>query len=87
MDAFVIIVVGGVVGWLASIVMRTDVEMGLLANVVVGVAGSLLGFMLAGALDIGANERIGRWAVSVVGAALLIAQLTALGVFRRSTLR
>jgi uncharacterized membrane protein YeaQ/YmgE (transglycosylase-associated protein family) len=87
MDAFVTVAVGGVVGWLASIVMRSDVEMGLLANVVVGIVGSLLGSLLAGALDIGGNGTIGRWVVSVVGASLLIAQVTALGVFRRPALR
>jgi uncharacterized membrane protein YeaQ/YmgE (transglycosylase-associated protein family) len=87
MDAFVTIVVGAVVGWLASILLRTGVGMGLLANVVVGIIGSFLGFMLAGALDLGASGTIGRWAVPVVGASLLIAQLTALGVFRRPALR
>jgi uncharacterized membrane protein YeaQ/YmgE (transglycosylase-associated protein family) len=87
MDAFVTIVVGGVVGSLASLVMRTDVEMGLPANVVVGMVGSFLGFLLAAALDMGAGGTIVRWTVPVVSAALLIAQLTALGVFRRPALR
>ncbi len=87
MDVLVTIVAGGVVGWLASILMQKDAQMGLLANVVVGVVGSLVGFTLARALDIGADGTILRWTVSVVGASLLIAMISVLGVFRRPALR
>lgn len=37
------IIVGGIAGWLASILMKTNVEMGLLANVVVGMIGAIIG--------------------------------------------
>ena len=87
MDLLVTIVIGGVVGWLASILMRTNGQMGLLANVIVGIIGSFVGFTLAGALNIGAAGAISRWIVSVVGASLLIALLTVLGVFRRPATR
>ena len=43
----VTIIVGGIVGWLASMVMKTDKQMGILANVVVGIVGSSVGFWLA----------------------------------------
>jgi uncharacterized membrane protein YeaQ/YmgE (transglycosylase-associated protein family) len=35
--------VGGIIGWLASMVMRTDAQQGILLNVVVGIVGALLG--------------------------------------------
>ncbi len=43
MNLIIWIVLGGVIGWLASIVMRTDGQQGLILNVVVGIAGGLLG--------------------------------------------
>lgn len=44
----ILLVVGGVLGWLASIVMRTDAQQGILLNIVVGIVGALLGgFLLA----------------------------------------
>ena len=48
MGILVWLIVGGVVGWLASIVMRTDAQQGILLNVVVGIVGALLaGFILS----------------------------------------
>ena len=43
----VTIVVGGLIGWVASILMRTNAQMGLVANIVVGVVGALIGKWLA----------------------------------------
>jgi uncharacterized membrane protein YeaQ/YmgE (transglycosylase-associated protein family) len=37
------LVIGGIIGWLASVVMRTDKQQGILANIVVGVVGSYIG--------------------------------------------
>ncbi len=82
MGWLVTIVVGGIVGWLASIVMKTNAQMGILANVIVGIIGSSLGFWLAGVLGFAAYGAIASWIVAVVGAAILIAILRALGVFR-----
>ena len=87
MDLLVTIVIGGIVGWLASVLMRTDGQMGLLANVVVGILGSFAGFALTRAMDIGADGALGRWIVSVAGASLLIALLSVLGVFGRPATR
>ena len=47
MSWVITLIVGGVVGWLASLVMKTNAQMGLIANVIVGVVGSLLGFWIA----------------------------------------
>ena len=46
----VLIIVGGILGWLASIVMKTDGQQGLLLNVVVGIVGSCLGNLILGPL-------------------------------------
>ena len=82
MNWIITIVVGGIVGWLASIVMKTNAQMGLLANVVVGIVGSSLGFWLAGALGLATYGAIAQWLVAIAGAAILIVILKALGVFK-----
>ena len=50
MGWIIAIIVGGVAGWLASIVMRRDASMGILWNIVVGIIGALIGNVLASAL-------------------------------------
>ena len=82
MDLIITIVVGGIIGWLASLVMKTGAQMGLIANVVVGIIGSSLGFWLAGALGLAAYGSVARWIVAVAGAAILIFILKALGIFK-----
>jgi uncharacterized membrane protein YeaQ/YmgE (transglycosylase-associated protein family) len=82
MSFIVAIVIGGIIGWLASKVMKTDAQMGLLANIVVGVVGSVLGHWLAGALGIAAFGSLGSFIISLLGAVVLIAILRALGFFR-----
>jgi len=56
----VTLIVGGVVGWLASILMKTNAQMGIIANIVVGIIGSSLGFWLAGVLD--CPQAVPSWA-------------------------
>ena len=82
MNWIVTLVVGGIVGWLASILMKTNAQMGIIANVVVGIVGSILGFWLAGVIGLAAYGSIVRWVVAVIGAALLIWILKAVGVFK-----
>jgi uncharacterized membrane protein YeaQ/YmgE (transglycosylase-associated protein family) len=76
----VTLVIGGVIGWLASLVMKTDAQMGLVGNVIVGIVGSALGFWLAGLLGIAAGSAIGGYIIAVIGAAVLIGLLKAIGV-------
>jgi uncharacterized membrane protein YeaQ/YmgE (transglycosylase-associated protein family) len=83
MNWLITLIIGGIVGWLASILMKTNAQMGLLANILVGVIGSLLGYWIAGSLGIAPTGGIGRVAVAVAGAALLIFLLRLLGAFRR----
>jgi uncharacterized membrane protein YeaQ/YmgE (transglycosylase-associated protein family) len=82
-DLIISLVIGGIVGWLASIVMKTNAQMGWIANVLVGVVGSALGFWLAGVVGLEASGGILRVVVAIAGAALLIFILSLLGIFRR----
>jgi uncharacterized membrane protein YeaQ/YmgE (transglycosylase-associated protein family) len=83
MDLIISLIIGGIVGWLASIVMKTNAQMGWIANVLVGVVGSALGFWLAGLFGLEASGGILRFVVAIAGAALLIFILSLLGIFRR----
>ena len=76
------LIIGGIVGWLASMVMKTDAQMGWTANVLVGVVGSMLGFWIAGALGMAPAGGIMRFVISIAGAVLLIFILRKLGIFR-----
>jgi len=82
MSWIVTIVVGGIIGWLASIIMKTNAQMGIIANVVVGIVGSSLGFWMAGLIGLAAYGAIAQWAVAVVGAAVLILILKVFGIFK-----
>ena len=83
MNLIITLIIGGIVGWLASIVMKTNAQMGLIANVVVGLLGSLLGYWIAGELGM-APTGILRFVVAVAGAALLIFILEKVGVFKKT---
>lgn len=76
------LIVGGVVGWLAGMVMKTGGQMGILANIVVGIVGAVIGGWLFGLLGLAAYGLVGRLIMYVAGGAVLIAILRALKVFR-----
>jgi uncharacterized membrane protein YeaQ/YmgE (transglycosylase-associated protein family) len=76
------LIIGGVIGWLASLVMKTSAQMGIIANIVVGIIGAVLGFWLAGALGIVAVGSVGAWIISIIGAVVLIAILKALNIYK-----
>ena len=82
MNWLVTIIVGAIVGWLASIVMKTNAQMGAIANILVGIVGSSIGFWLAGTLGLSPNGPIVGWVIAVLGAAILIFILKAVGVFK-----
>ena len=88
MGILVWLIVGGVVGWLASIIMRTDAQQGILLNVIVGIVGALLaGFVVSPMLGIGTiNDGISlaTFLVSLVGAIILLAIVN---LFRRGRVR
>ena len=89
MNLIIWLVVGGVIGWLASIVMRTDAQQGILLNVIVGIVGALLaGFVVAPLFGTGTINQsdfsISGLVVSFIGAVVLLAIVN---LFRRGTAR
>ena len=83
MNWIISLIVGGIVGWLASIIMKTNAQMGLIANVLVGVVGSMLGYWLAGLLGLAPSGGLAGFIVAIVGAVLLIFILGKLGIFKK----
>lgn len=84
MSWIVTLIIGGVVGWLASIIMKTNAQMGLVANVLIGVGGSALGYWIAGLLGMAPTGGIGRFIVALAGAVILIFLLRKVGMFRKA---
>ena len=87
MDLIVTLIIGGLIGWLASVIMKTDAQMGILANVLIGIVGSFLGNWLASALGMDVTGSAARWLVALLGAVLLIGIVRALGGFGRRRVR
>jgi uncharacterized membrane protein YeaQ/YmgE (transglycosylase-associated protein family) len=77
MNLIVWLVVGGIVGWLASIIMKRDAQQGILRNIVVGIIGALLaGWLISPLVGVGSiNDglSVGSFLVSLVGAVILLA--------------
>jgi len=89
MNFLIWLVVGGVIGWLASLVMRTDAQQGLVLNIVVGIIGALVGGWLisplVGAGTINQNDfSLAGLGVSFLGAVILLAIVN---LFRRGRVR
>jgi len=82
MNIIVTLIIGGVIGWLASLIMKTNAQLGILANIVVGIIGAFLGFWIAGQLNLGASGDAARWIIAIVGAVILIAILKALKILK-----
>jgi len=76
------LLVGALVGWLASLLMKTDKQMGTIANIIVGIVGAWLGGVLAGMLGFAAVTTLSSIIVAIAGACVLIALLKALNVFK-----
>ena len=64
---------GALVGWLASMVMRTDAQQGALLNIVVGIIGAIIGGFLFGGPTINNTFNLTALLVSFVGAVILLA--------------
>lgn len=78
MGIIIWLIVGGIVGWLASIIMKTNAQQGIILNVVVGIVGALIGGWLIGPL-LGAPSinsgviSVMSIIVSLIGAIILLA--------------
>jgi uncharacterized membrane protein YeaQ/YmgE (transglycosylase-associated protein family) len=89
MNIIIWLVIGGLVGWVASMLMRTDGQQGILLNVVVGIVGAFIGgWLLAPMVGTGTinsgDFSVSGLAVSLVGAVLLLAVVN---LVRRGTAR
>jgi len=89
MNLIIWLIVGGVVGWLASLIMRTDAQQGIVLNVVVGIVGAFLaGWFISPLVGIGtinqSNFSLPALLVSLVGAVILLAIVN---LFRRGSAR
>ena len=89
MNFIIWLVVGGLIGWVASVVMKTDAQQGIILNVVVGIVGALLGgWLLSPLFGVGTinqdNFSLPALAVSFVGSVILLAIVN---FFRRGSTR
>ncbi|HSC07881.1 MAG TPA: GlsB/YeaQ/YmgE family stress response membrane protein [Steroidobacteraceae bacterium] len=78
MNFIIWLVIGGLVGWLASVVMKTDAQQGVVLNIVVGIIGALLGgWLLAPLFGTGTINQgdfsLSGLLVSFLGAVILLA--------------
>ncbi len=76
-NLIVLLIVGGVLGWLASIVMRTDAQQGIFLNIVVGIVGALLAGLLIAPMIGGGTITQGSFSatsllISFLGAVVLL---------------
>lgn len=83
------LVVGGLIGWVASLMMRTDAQQGVFLNVIVGIIGAALaGFIISPLLGIPTINQdtfsVGALLVSLLGAVVLLAVVN---LFRRGRVR
>jgi uncharacterized membrane protein YeaQ/YmgE (transglycosylase-associated protein family) len=83
------LIVGGIIGWIASMVMRTDAQQGILLNIVVGIIGALLAGWLITPLVGGSTINQGNFSlsgllISLLGAIVLLALVN---LFRRGRVR
>jgi len=89
MNLIILLIVGGLIGWVASMIMRTDAQQGIFLNVIVGIVGALLaGFVITpfigGASIMDGALNVQSILISLVGAVILLAIVN---LFRRGTAR
>ena len=89
MNLILIIIIGGILGWLASMVMRTDAQQGIFLNIVVGVVGALLAGFLINPLIGGGNITAGAFSISALVVSFLgaLVLLAIVNLFRRGSVR
>jgi uncharacterized membrane protein YeaQ/YmgE (transglycosylase-associated protein family) len=88
MGIIIWLIVGGIVGWIASMVMRRDSQQGVFLNIVVGIVGAVLaGWLISPLVGVGTINNglsVGSFLVSLLGAVILLAIVN---LFRRGTAR
>ena len=88
LDFIIWLIVGGIIGWIASLIMKTDAQQGILLNVVVGIIGAFIGGWLIAPL-IGGSTGAGGFDIMGLIAALIgaIILLAIVNLFRRGRVR
>jgi uncharacterized membrane protein YeaQ/YmgE (transglycosylase-associated protein family) len=89
MNFIIWLVVGGLIGWVASMLMKTDGQQGIILNVVVGVVGALLGGWLISPLVGAGTINDGSFSLASLGVSLLgaVILLAIVNLFRRGSVR
>ena len=72
MNFLIMLIVGGIAGWLASMVMRTDGQQGIILNVVVGIIGGFLGGFLLPMVGLSFGGTVGFLITAFIGAVVLL---------------
>ncbi len=90
MGIIIWLIVGGIIGWIASMIMKTDGQQGIFLNIVVGIIGAFLGGWIGGLLGIGGGSinsggfNLVSLLMALVGAIVLLAIVN---MFRRGKVR
>lgn len=84
MNFLIMLIVGGIAGWLASMLMRTDGQQGIILNVVVGIIGGFLGGYLLPMVGLNFAGTVGYLITALIGAVVLLAIVN---LFRRGRVR
>jgi uncharacterized membrane protein YeaQ/YmgE (transglycosylase-associated protein family) len=89
MNIIIMLIVGGLIGWVASMIMRTNAQQGVILNIVVGIVGALLaGVLLAPLFGTGSITQgdfsLSGLLISLVGAVILLAIVN---LFHRGAVR
>ncbi|MEO5774771.1 MAG: GlsB/YeaQ/YmgE family stress response membrane protein [Sphingomicrobium sp.] len=85
MGIIIWLIVGGVCGWLASLIMRTDGQQGIVLNVIVGIVGAAIaGFIFGGSASLNNGITVQTFLYSLLGAVVLLAIVN---LVRRGTVR
>ncbi|MCL9999488.1 MAG: GlsB/YeaQ/YmgE family stress response membrane protein [Erythrobacter sp.] len=89
MNLILIIIIGGILGWLASMVMRTDAQQGIFLNIVVGVVGALVAGFLINPLIGGGTITQGDFSISALIVSFLgaLVLLAIVNLVRRGSMR
>ena len=86
MGIIIWLIVGGIVGWLASLIMRTDAQQGILMNIVVGIVGAVIAGLVLGGGNINNSDPLDLTNIlwSLLGAVILLAIVN---LIRRGSVR